>query len=395
MGLRFQFFGKTAAEWTAANPVLLAREFGLETDTDLFKIGDGVTAWNSLGYGGMQGLQGDQGSQGSQGNQGDQGPQGNQGYQGTQGEPSTVQGPQGNQGDQGDQGYQGVQGAPSTVQGPQGDQGDDGAQGPQGYQGAPSTVQGPQGDQGADGDQGPQGFQGAPSTVQGPQGDQGEDGVDGPQGPQGFQGTPGAKGDQGDDGAQGPQGYQGAPSTVQGPQGDQGAPGTQGNQGDQGYQGNQGNQGYQGAAGSGNQTLFSVQGSQVTCAAQTVTNIFTAITVATGSQYEYLAVIGLQPAAGTQGAQVGIQCSVAGATVEGRVDGPQTTTATKSYRQTAQGVGTLPIQNVAGAQTVVLHGLITAPGSGTPGIGVQVKGVQASQAWYAKANCFLKLTKTS
>jgi len=40
----------TAALWTAANPLLAQGELGLETDTNLFKIGDGVTYWNSLGY---------------------------------------------------------------------------------------------------------------------------------------------------------------------------------------------------------------------------------------------------------------------------------------------------------------------------------------------------------
>jgi hypothetical protein len=102
----------------------------------------------------------------------------------------------------------------------------------------------------------------------------------------------------------------------------------------------------------------------------------------------------MQPAAGTQGVQMGIQCSVGGATVEGSVKGPQTATALKSYRQAAQGVGILPTQNVAGAQSVVLTGIIITP-AGSPTIGVQAKGVQASQAWYAKPNCFLRLVKTS
>ncbi len=39
-----------AANWTAGNPVLLPGEIGLETDTYRFKIGDGVTAWNTLIY---------------------------------------------------------------------------------------------------------------------------------------------------------------------------------------------------------------------------------------------------------------------------------------------------------------------------------------------------------
>jgi hypothetical protein len=40
----------TAAEWTSANPTLAAGEFGYETDTGKAKIGNGVTAWNSLAY---------------------------------------------------------------------------------------------------------------------------------------------------------------------------------------------------------------------------------------------------------------------------------------------------------------------------------------------------------
>lgn len=40
----------TAANWTLANPILGAGEFGFETDTHLLKIGDGTTAWNTLTY---------------------------------------------------------------------------------------------------------------------------------------------------------------------------------------------------------------------------------------------------------------------------------------------------------------------------------------------------------
>jgi hypothetical protein len=47
---RLRMRGGTAAEWTAANPVLLAREFGIETDTRRLKMGDGITAWASLAY---------------------------------------------------------------------------------------------------------------------------------------------------------------------------------------------------------------------------------------------------------------------------------------------------------------------------------------------------------
>jgi hypothetical protein len=40
----------TAAQWTSTNPTLAAGEYGYETDTKKFKIGDGATVWNSLVY---------------------------------------------------------------------------------------------------------------------------------------------------------------------------------------------------------------------------------------------------------------------------------------------------------------------------------------------------------
>jgi hypothetical protein len=40
----------TAANWTSTNPTLAAGERGFETDTKLYKTGDGTTAWTSLGY---------------------------------------------------------------------------------------------------------------------------------------------------------------------------------------------------------------------------------------------------------------------------------------------------------------------------------------------------------
>ena len=40
----------TATNWTSANPVLAQGELGVETDTDKIKVGDGSTAWTSLGY---------------------------------------------------------------------------------------------------------------------------------------------------------------------------------------------------------------------------------------------------------------------------------------------------------------------------------------------------------
>jgi len=40
----------TAAEWTAANPILQAGEIGYETDTEQFKIGNGTDTWSAIEY---------------------------------------------------------------------------------------------------------------------------------------------------------------------------------------------------------------------------------------------------------------------------------------------------------------------------------------------------------
>ena len=40
----------TAAQWTAANPVLAAGEIGFELDTNAIKVGDGLTPWKTLPY---------------------------------------------------------------------------------------------------------------------------------------------------------------------------------------------------------------------------------------------------------------------------------------------------------------------------------------------------------
>ncbi|MCD9097032.1 hypothetical protein [Luteimonas fraxinea] len=56
--IRFRVRGRTAAEWTALNEVLLERELGLETDTRKFKFGDGATGWVDLAYSGGGGTAG-------------------------------------------------------------------------------------------------------------------------------------------------------------------------------------------------------------------------------------------------------------------------------------------------------------------------------------------------
>jgi uncharacterized protein YoxC len=50
MATRMQQRRGTAAQWTAANPILSAGEIGFESDSGQFKIGDGTTAWTSLTY---------------------------------------------------------------------------------------------------------------------------------------------------------------------------------------------------------------------------------------------------------------------------------------------------------------------------------------------------------
>lgn len=40
----------TASQWTSTNPTLASGEWGYETDTGKVKIGNGSTAWTSLGY---------------------------------------------------------------------------------------------------------------------------------------------------------------------------------------------------------------------------------------------------------------------------------------------------------------------------------------------------------
>jgi hypothetical protein len=67
MAINIQLRRGTAAEWTSVNPVLALAELCIETDTDLFKIGNGVDAWNDLPYGGLRGYVGSSGYTGSVG----------------------------------------------------------------------------------------------------------------------------------------------------------------------------------------------------------------------------------------------------------------------------------------------------------------------------------------
>lgn len=65
MAVQIQLRRGPAAEWTSANPVLAEGEIAVELDTSLFKIGNGITAWRDLPYGGIRGYAGSSGYVGS------------------------------------------------------------------------------------------------------------------------------------------------------------------------------------------------------------------------------------------------------------------------------------------------------------------------------------------
>lgn len=116
----------TSTNWTTNNPVLLAGEIGIESDTNKFKIGNGTDNWNNLIYASnipntlsigtvTTGEAGSQANATITGNAPNQtlnltipkGPQGEQGPQGPQG----IQGEKGDKGDTGPQGVKGDTGA--------------------------------------------------------------------------------------------------------------------------------------------------------------------------------------------------------------------------------------------------------------------------------------------
>lgn len=94
MPVQIQLRNDTAANWTTANPILAAGEFGLERSTGQFKIGNGTSTWNALPYGGIVGPAGPIGQSstvaGPEGPQGPEGPAGPEGDQGPQGAPGSI-----------------------------------------------------------------------------------------------------------------------------------------------------------------------------------------------------------------------------------------------------------------------------------------------------------------
>ena len=48
--VRIQVRRGTASQWTSVNPILAAGEMGVESDTNLFKFGNGTSTWSALAY---------------------------------------------------------------------------------------------------------------------------------------------------------------------------------------------------------------------------------------------------------------------------------------------------------------------------------------------------------
>ncbi len=111
--VQLQFRRGTATQWSTKNPVLADAELGLETDTRLFKIGDGVTVWNLLPYGGLIGPTGTTGTTGPTGDTGQTGPTGVTGDTG----PTGPTGSTGYTGPTGSTGYTGQTGRSGIITG--------------------------------------------------------------------------------------------------------------------------------------------------------------------------------------------------------------------------------------------------------------------------------------
>jgi hypothetical protein len=171
MAVQIQIRRDTAGGWSAANPILVDGEMGIELGTPpyRFKIGDGVTAWDSLPWAGLIGPTGPTGNVGPTGSVGPTGPtgptgsQGGQGIQGVTGPTGPVgpTGPTGNTGGVGPTGPTGNTGGtgPTGPTGPTGNTGNTGPTGPTGNTGATGPT-GPTGNTGPTGPTGP-----APSTA--------------------------------------------------------------------------------------------------------------------------------------------------------------------------------------------------------------------------------------
>ena len=93
MAYRIVLRQDTASNWAKNNPLLLSGEFGLESDTDKLKLGDGTKKWEDLPYwtpgptgpAGSSGTSGTSGISGTSGTSGTNGSSGTSGISGTSG----------------------------------------------------------------------------------------------------------------------------------------------------------------------------------------------------------------------------------------------------------------------------------------------------------------------
>lgn len=75
-----------AAEWSSVNPIIADGELCVESDTEKFKIGNGIDRWNDLAYAtGQKGDKGDAGTDGTNGTNGIDGVDGIDGIDGAMG----------------------------------------------------------------------------------------------------------------------------------------------------------------------------------------------------------------------------------------------------------------------------------------------------------------------
>lgn len=51
MAVQIQIRNDTAAAWALADPILAQGEIGIEIDTRLIKVGNGIDNWTDLAYG--------------------------------------------------------------------------------------------------------------------------------------------------------------------------------------------------------------------------------------------------------------------------------------------------------------------------------------------------------
>jgi hypothetical protein len=82
----------TAARWIEVNTLLAEGELGLEKDTGMFKIGDGITLWSGLDYAGIMGPEGPSGYTPTKGVDYFDGEKGDKGDKGDTGETPDISG---------------------------------------------------------------------------------------------------------------------------------------------------------------------------------------------------------------------------------------------------------------------------------------------------------------